>query len=479
MKRLLALLLSALLCFSLLTPAAFAEDLPPELVYVLTADKESIYPGDEFHVVFTVERKDSTEDYGISTMQNEIEFDADVFELTGIEQVKPVPLEAHLDQRVDGSSIVVASDLNGRYSASEVFCILTFQAKSTASAGTWTISNSNEIAYDVIGRTESIVTAGGNTNVEITVLSKTSVVPPDGPGPGPDPGGEPVLVVPVESDIIVAPVRPGVTINGEGKRNPDGSIDVTVWNDSGKVVSSVPGGVRVIVPNVEDGQVVVRLNEQGEIIDLVEKSLVENHTAYTLLPGTARIRIIDNAKPFEDVRESDWYNEFVIFASSHELFIGVDDTHFAPYRNMSRAMMVTVLWRLEDRPEADSVSSFTDMERNSWYDAAVDWAAENGVVLGYSDEEFGPRDNVTREQMATLLYRYLKDLGFDVSATGDYSAYADGGEVSAWASEAMHWAIGSGMLIGRSDTILAPRGTATRAEVATMFKRLVTMMVKP
>ena len=288
-----------------------------------------------------------------------------------------------------------------------------------------------------------------------------------------------MLVVPVESDIIVAPVRPGVTINGEGKRNPDGSIDVTVWNDSGKVVSSVPGGVRVIVPNVEDGQVVVRLNDKGEIIDLVEKSLVENHTAYTLLPGTARIKIIDNAKPFEDVKESDWYNEFVIFASSHELFIGVDDTHFAPYRNMSRAMMVTVLWRLEDRPEADSVSSFTDMERNSWYDAAVDWAAENGVVLGYSDEEFGPRDNVTREQMATLLYRYLKDLGFDVSATGDYSAYADGGEVSAWASEAMHWAIGSGMLIGRSDTILAPRGTATRAEVATMFKRLVTIMVKP
>ena len=243
-------------------------------------------------------------------------------------------------------------------------------------------------------------------------------------------------------------------------------------------VASIPGGVRVTVDGVQDGQVVVVLDDNGRIVDLVEKSLVENRVAYVLLPGTARIRIIDNAKAFTDVGKAAWYSGYVDFASSHELLIGVGDEVFGPDLEMSRAMMVTVLWRLEDRPAAEKEASFADVARGSWYAEAVDWAAEKGIVLGYSDEAFGPRDNVTREQLAALLYRYMKDQGFDVSAEGDFSRFTDKDEVSAWAREAMGWAVGSGLIRGRGETLLAPKGTATRAEAAAMLMRLVTMMVK-
>ena len=354
---------------------------------------------------------------------------------------------------------------------------LSFAIKSDAAKGTYPITLS------LTDNTGDNLVNENATPIPAALVAGSITVIGDEPGPGPGPGPDEPIVGPAvpadDSDIIVTAVRPGVHINGEGKRNPDGSIDITVWNDSGKVVSSVPGGVRVIVPHAGDGQVVVQLNEAGEIIDLVEKSLVEDGTAYTLLPGTAKIKIIDNAKPFRDVAEADWFNEFVIFVSSHELFIGVEDDLFAPRMDMTRAMMVTVLWRLEDRPEASGTASFRDVKRGSWYAAAVDWAAENGIALGYSDEVFAPGVNVTREQMAAFFYRYLKDLGFDVSASADFSAFADGSEVSSWAETAMHWAVGSGLIIGRSNTELAPRETATRAEVATMYKRLVTMMVKP
>lgn len=281
------------------------------------------------------------------------------------------------------------------------------------------------------------------------------------------------------AEITVTPRYSGFEGSTQGKRLSDGSIEITVKDKNGNPVAEVPGGVYVTIPNVQDGQAVVIIGENGEIIDLVEKSLVENHVAYVLLPGTARIRIIDNSKYFRDVRAADWYSSYADFASSHELFVGVEDEVFAPDDEMSRAMMVTVLWRLENRPAAETVSSFTDVQRESWYDLAVDWAAENGITQGYDDATFGPNDSVTREQMATLFYRYMKDQSFDVSASGDFSVYADGNEVSDWAVEAMRWAVGSGLFIGRSDIFLAPKATATRAEVATMLMRLVAMMVKP
>ena len=462
MKRVFAILLCCtLLCVGLPGLASAADR---SLSFLLTVDGESdvtVQSGDEITVTYTVNSSEEGS-YDLNGIQNEIKYDESFFELVE-DSVTLEKGRGQLIHKLVGDRVYM-NDMLCTYEATQI--VGSFKLKVTAASGSGKVESTECQAFD-------------KTGAALAITQQDLIVRIGGVDPGPGPGPDPTTPIKQDADIIVTPVRPGTEASGEGKRNPDGSIDVTVWNRSGKVVPSVPGGVRVIIPNVGDGQVVVQLNEKGEIIDLVEKSLVENGTAYTLLPGTAKIKIIDNAKPFRDVSETDWFNEFVIFVSSHELFIGVEEDLFAPRMTMTRAMMVTVLWRLEDRPEAEKVSPFTDVVRNGWYDAAVDWAAENGVTLGYSDTEFGPRDNVTREQMATLLYRYLKDLGFDVSASADFSAYEDGGKVSSWAEEAMHWAVGSGLIIGRSETELAPRDTATRAEVATMFKRLVTMMVKP
>ena len=467
MKKIISVVLLFCLAAALLLPAALADG-SLELQYDLNIDGSNDYKaqsGEIITVSFTLRRLDAEEGYSLFGLQNEIIYDQDFFEYVDDSATAAFySADALFQTRTTGKHIVKATMMGGSYEAEEVFC--TFQLKVVATSGSGKVESTESIAYDE-----------DNRRLDLSLQDLTVTIEGGGPGPGPGPGTGPVTPTEPTSDIIVLPIDSNLGATGEGKRNPDGTIDIIVRDRSGNPVPSIPGGVWVKIPHV-DGQVVVQLNDAGEIIDLVEKSLVEDGTAYTLLPGSAKIRIIDNAKPFRDVSEADWFNEFVIFTSSHELFIGVEKDLFAPRTNMSRAMMVTVLWRLEDRPMADSVSTFTDMERNSWYDAAVDWAAENGITLGYSDEEFGPRDDVTREQMATLLYRYMKDIGFDVSARADFSDYEDGAEVSDWADEAMHWAVGSGLIIGRSETELAPRDTASRAEVATMFKRLVTMMVK-
>ncbi len=392
-------------------------------------------------------------------LQGTFRYDSALFELKSIygaaaaDDPKTAEIELYLlsdAALVDGAEVATA----------------VFAAKS---AGTGTFS----IASITVGDYEGFRT--GDAVPAETVGDKVTVKSGSGEGGGSQTGESENA----DSGIVVTPLGSGFRGSTRGNYLSDGSIEITVLDEEGNTLQGVSKGVRVMIPNVQDGQVVAVLDENGNIIDLVRKSLVEDHTAYALLPGSARIRIINNAKYFQDVKETDWFNDYVIFVSSHELFIGVSEDLFAPQTNLTRAMMVTVLWRLENRPQAEMISTFIDLKRNSWYDQAVDWAAEKGVALGYSSEAFGPQDDVTREQMAAFLFRYMGAVGFDVSAWADFAGYADGNEVSAWAEEAMHWAVGSGLIIGRSDTELAPRDTATRAEVATMFKRLVTMMVKP
>lgn len=174
---------------------------------------------------------------------------------------------------------------------------------------------------------------------------------------------------------------------------------------------------------------------------------------------------------YEDVTEEAWYAEAFRYVIEHGLFQGMSDTEFAPNLNMTRAMLVTVLHRLEGKPVPSTASGFEDVPADTWYTDAVAWARVSGVVKGYSDTVFGPEDNITREQMATILYRYAKNKGYDVNQNVDYSHYEDSGMVSYWAAEAMSWANATGLIIGRSETTLNPRDTATRAEVATILMR--------
>ena len=150
---------------------------------------------------------------------------------------------------------------------------------------------------------------------------------------------------------------------------------------------------------------------------------------------------------------------------------GTSDTAFSPSMTTTRGMIVTILWRLEDSPEADGQTGFTDVADGAWYADAVNWAAEQGIVEGYDNGGFGPGDIITREQMALSLYRYAQYKGYDTSATGALNGFADAGAVSGWAEDAVAWAVGAGLMEGKGGDMLDPTGTATRAEAAAILAR--------
>ena len=177
----------------------------------------------------------------------------------------------------------------------------------------------------------------------------------------------------------------------------------------------------------------------------------------------------DKTIPFTDVKSNDWYYQSVQYAYDNGLFSGVSHDSFAPGDSMDRSMLVTVLHSLDGKPAAGK-GGFTDVADGAWYANAVAWAAEHGIVSGVSDSAFAPNGAITREQLAVMLYRYAQYKGYDVSKTADLSGYADQGSISDWAAQAVQWACGSGLMTGRSANSLAPAGTLTRAEAATMLK---------
>lgn len=179
-----------------------------------------------------------------------------------------------------------------------------------------------------------------------------------------------------------------------------------------------------------------------------------------------------NANPFADVKENDWFYGSVMKAYEEGWMSGTAKNSFAPNTDTTRGMIVTVLYRLENAPEA-GVSKFEDVKADAYYDKAVAWAAENGVVSGYSATKFGPDDKITREQLAAILYRYAVLKGYDVSKSADLTAYKDYADVSGYAAEAMAWANAMGIVSGTSETTLSPKANATRAQVAAMLDRFV------
>ena len=170
--------------------------------------------------------------------------------------------------------------------------------------------------------------------------------------------------------------------------------------------------------------------------------------------------------PFTDVTEGNWFYKAVVYVYEQKLMSGVSETEFAPQTSLTRAMLAQVLYNMENQPEATTTGAFTDVPDYQWYANAVNWAASENIVAGMGDGIFVPNSPVTREQMAAILYRYAQYKGYDTTKTADISDFTDGNKTSAWAVPAMQWAVGTGLISGQGDGILAPNGTATRAEVA-------------
>ena len=187
---------------------------------------------------------------------------------------------------------------------------------------------------------------------------------------------------------------------------------------------------------------------------------------------------VETGLPFTDVKADDWFYEAVKYAYDNKLMDGTSSTTFAPLMTTNRAMIVTILWRLEGSPVVNYAMNFSDVESGVWYTEAVRWAAAEGIVKGYSDTVFAPDDTVTREQLATILYRYAGYKEYDVSAKGDLTTFADGSTVSTWAADGMTWAVGAQLITGKDGGKLDPTGTATRAEVATILMRFCENVAK-
>ena len=181
------------------------------------------------------------------------------------------------------------------------------------------------------------------------------------------------------------------------------------------------------------------------------------------------------ALPYQDVQQGDWYYSAVSFAYYNGLMNGVADMLFDPNGTMTRAMLVTVLWRL-DGGSADGTSPYTDVPEGTWYTDGVIWATENGIVNGVGNGKFDPNGTVTREQIATILYRYAAYRGVDVSDRASLDLFTDAGAVSDYARAPMQWAVQTKLISGRLDhkqLYLAPQSGGTRAEVATILMRFL------
>ena len=242
------------------------------------------------------------------------------------------------------------------------------------------------------------------------------------------------------------------------------TVTVTVTPDEGYVLESLTvtdkDGDKVSTTKGEDGKYTFTMPGSAVTVKAV---FAEEGTVSEL--------------PFEDVSVDQWFYEAVKYVYDNELMNGISATEFNPNGLLTRGTIAQVLFNLEGA-DADAAAVFDDVPADAWFADAVNWAAANNIVTGYGDGTFGPDNNITREQMAAILYRYAQFKGYDVSAKGDLTAFTDGDNVSEWATDALAWCVGAKLINGRDNGSVDATGTATRAEIAKIFMSFSENVVK-
>lgn len=275
---------------------------------------------------------------------------------------------------------------------------------------------------------------------------------------------------------IINPKNGTVSVSDDWA-DEDQKITLTITPDKGYVVDKIEivdaEGDKIDAKKVEDKDdkytfrmancdvtVTVTFKEEGKTEDKEETTTEETETEETTKPETIT---------FSDVKESDWFYKGVSYVVENGMMNGVGNDQFAPNAPLTREMLAVVLYNMEKQPESTGVNPFADVKADMWYTDAIVWANANGIVAGYDDSTFGLGDSITREQLATILYRYAQLKGYDVTEKADLTGYTDSTAISGYAVEAMQWANANGIVNGMTETTLAPQGTATRAQVTTML----------
>ena len=310
---------------------------------------------------------------------------------------------------------------------------------------TWSTSDAS-----IATVTDGVVTAVGVGTATITVTTA-------------DGGFTATCAVTVRPDI--PPANPNYRITVEATQGGTVTADPTAAK-AGATVTLTP------VPDrgYQVGSVAVT-DRFGDAVAVTEQA--DGTYTFTMPNGqvTVTVTFAETPLPFTDVTEGDWFYDAVRYAYETGLMDGVGDSLFAPNSETTRAQLVTILYRLEGEPEVSGTSGFTDVEADIWYTDAVAWAAQNGIVNGVSGTQFAPGDDITREQLAVILYRYATYQGYDVSQRADLSGFVDAGTISTYAQEALSWANAQGLVLGFEDDSLRPQGNASRAQIAAVLMR--------
>lgn len=223
----------------------------------------------------------------------------------------------------------------------------------------------------------------------------------------------------------------------------------------------------------DTGYKVKDVKVNGKSVGAVKTYTIDKLTVSTRI----EVEFTNGKLPFTDVRESDWFYGDVAFAYENGLFAGTSDTTFSPNASMTRAMLVTVLYRLEGQPAVNGRSGFSDVQYNGYYEDAVTWAADNGIVNGTSTTTFSPNANVTREQMAAILYRYAQYKKYNTAASSSLTGFNDYATVSSYAVTSLQWSVAEKLVNGSAGKLM-PTGNATRAQVAAILHRFVENVAK-
>ena len=279
------------------------------------------------------------------------------------------------------------------------------------------------------------------------------------------------------------PENPDVPEDPDVPVNPNPSYAITVEQPDHGTVTVTPNratqGTTVTITATPDQgyqvNAVTVTDRFGDAVRVTENS--DGTYTFTMPNGQVTITatFVETeapvGEPFLDVNEGDWFYDAVAYAYENGLMDGVGGNRFAPNSATTRAQLVTILYRLEGEPAVSGDLPFTDVEAGTWYTNAVGWAAQNGIVNGVGDDTFAPGNDLTREQLVTILYRYAEAKGYDVSASADLAGYPDGEEIQAYAREAMAWAVAENIIQGMEDDTLKPAGNASRAQIATILMR--------
>ena len=321
-------------------------------------------------------------------------------------------------------------------------------ANATNQNVTWASSDPSVATVDAAGKVTAV--APGTATITATTV---------------DGGFTAICTVTVRPDI--PPANPNYRITVEATQGGTVTADPTAAK-AGATVTLTP------VPHrgYQVGTVAVT-DRFGDAVAVTENA--DGTYTFTMPNGqvTVTVTFEQAPLPFPDVTEGDWFYDDVRCAYETGLMGGVGDNLFAPNSQTTRAQLVTILYRLEGEPEVSGTSGFSDVAAGIWYTDAVAWAAENGIVNGVSDTEFAPGDDITREQLAAILYRYAACQGYDVSQRADLSGFGDASSISGYAHEALSWAHAQGLVLGFEDGSLRPQGTASRAQIAAVLMRFL------